>query len=93
MTEQAFELWYRSAQRRSWSGVRIFSFGTEWRKGWVDTRGLEEERVDDRDAVVTNPNRSVAHTHENDMVKHGSFFARVGSKHGDVSEEQATNEV
>lgn len=37
--------------------------------------------------VVTVSKHSVTHTHEKE--KHGSFFSRVGSKHGDVSDEQA----
>ena len=44
------------------------------------------------DVVVrdgTDSKQSPTHTHEKDTVKHGSFFARVGSRHGDVADEQA----
>lgn len=48
--------------------------------------------VKEGDAVVrpdTDSKQSVMDTHEKDTVKHASFFGRVGSNHGDVSDEQA----
>jgi hypothetical protein len=48
--------------------------------------------VKEGDTVVlpdTQLKQFATHTHEKDTVKHTSFFARVGSNHGDVSDEQA----
>ncbi|KAF8547149.1 hypothetical protein OG21DRAFT_959723 [Imleria badia] len=53
--------------------------------------GGTQEDVDGGNAVarLVADSKPATHTNEKDTVKHGSFFARVGSKHGDVSDEQA----
>lgn len=62
------------------------------------TDGSEGERVGNvkggEVAERTNEDSKqlVTHTHEKDTVKHGSLFFRVGSKRGDVSDEQAQRE-
>ena len=65
------------------------------KRGSPHADSLQGDRVDDvkeGDGLVRpgmDSKQSPTHTHEKDTVKHGSFFARVGSKHGDVSDEQA----
>ncbi|KAI9457372.1 hypothetical protein HD554DRAFT_2225096 [Boletus coccyginus] len=61
----------------------------------VHADSLQGERVDGlkggKVAVVSpdvDPKKSATHMHEKDTVKHGSFFARSVSKHGNVSDEQ-----
>ncbi|KAH0826098.1 hypothetical protein J3R83DRAFT_5844 [Lanmaoa asiatica] len=62
------------------------------KSGLAHAGGLEGERdVKTGEAVERDADskQSAARTHEKDTVKHGSLFFRVGSKHGDVSGEQA----